>query len=131
MRISHRQHSNHELRYVDRIVEVEKIKHVQAQPEKTDLTPVYAHVSKHEEYLRALSERIDRMAPIYAELEMQRQALVALKTQRDIDRSRRLMFMRRVKKQHDKLRQENWQLKLMCLSTAGAGLLLTLFCLIK
>lgn len=44
-------------------------------------------------------EKISRS--IAAELEMQRRALVAIKAQRDIDRSRRLMLIKRMKKEHD------------------------------
>lgn len=59
---------------------------------------------------------------IKTELEMQRRALVALKTQRDIDRRRRLSFIQRVKKERDQARKENFKLKL----AAGASIVLSL-----
>lgn len=59
---------------------------------------------------------------IKTELELQRRALIALKTQRDIDRNRRLMFMNRVKKERDRARKENFKLKL----ATGASIVLSL-----
>lgn len=120
MRVSHKQPFTPEVKYVDRVSEVKVVEYV--QPEKIDLTPVHARISKHEEYLQYLNERINSMEPIYTELEMQRRALVALKTQRDVDRSRRLMFMNRMKKQFNKVRNENWKLKL----AAGASIVLSI-----
>jgi hypothetical protein len=114
MRVSHKKHS-----------EIESIQSLKV--ERMDLTPVHAHISKHEEYLRYLSERIDRMSPIYTELEMQRRALVAIKAQRDIDRNRRLMFIKRVRKERDEAQRLNFKLKL----AVGASFILTLFTVIR
>jgi hypothetical protein len=52
------------------------------------------------------------MHRIITELEMQRRALVGIKAQRDIDRSRRLQLIKRLKKERNEQRDMNFKLKL-------------------
>lgn len=47
---------------------------------------------------------------VMGELEMQRRAIIGLKAQRDIDRSRRLQLIMRLKKYRDKQLKFNFQL---------------------
>lgn len=63
---------------------------------------------------------------VLTELEMQRRALVALKTQRDIDRKRRLQFIQRVQKQNVTLKNTNKRL----MYAVGASLVLSVLSLI-
>lgn len=105
---------------VDRIIEVEKLVKV---PVDVDLSIINTHISNHEEYLQSLSNQLKLVA---GELEMQRRALVAIKTQRDIDRNRRLMLMNRIKKEHKAHKKSVLKFKL----AIGASLLLSIVSLI-
>lgn len=104
---------------------IEKIIHMEAPP--VDLSGIHAHISRHEEHLRALDAHNQRwIGGISSELEMQRRALVGIKTQRDIDRSRRLMLIRRMKKERAQAQKNELRLKL----AIGASLLLSIVSLI-
>lgn len=60
---------------------------------------------------------------VMTELEMQRRALISIKAQRDVDRSRRLMLIRRLKKEH---KRTEFKLKL----AMGASVIFTIAALI-
>ena len=62
------------------------------------------------------------------ELEMQRRDLIGLKQQRDIDRSRRLMLIKRMKKEHEEQKATDRKLKI---AIAVAALLPLLLLIIK
>lgn len=141
-----------QIQYVDRIVEVPVHIHSQSEPEiqvverevpvvservvekvvhieapQVDLAPIHERSNRHEKALIQLHELYQNMAhSISGELEMQRRALVGLKTQRDIDRSRRLMLIRRMKKEQNLAKKREFKLKL----AIGAGLLLSIVSLI-
>lgn len=51
------------------------------------------------------------MTHVGSELEMQRRAFIAVKIQRDVDRKRRLMFIKRVRKEQKKLEKQQFILK--------------------
>jgi hypothetical protein len=90
---------------IDRTVEVEKVVYM-----SVDLKPLEDKISDMEKatlynfnHIAAVQDGWN--GKIITELEMQRRALVAIKQQRDIDRSRRLMLIQRIKKEqkaHDK-----------------------------
>lgn len=153
-RISNRDHAHSSAQapmhvYVDREVEVvveapapapqivyvEKQVEVEAQPvqverviiekqiEQVDLSGIHADISKHEEALKYAHLVNSRIA---GELEMQRRAIVAIKAQRDIDRSRRLMLIRRLKKAKAAQKRHDLKLKL----AIGASLILSIVSLI-
>ncbi len=82
------------------------------QTQEVDLQPVQDHLDKHELVLQA----------VYNELEMQRRALISLKTQRDIDRSRRLTLLKRIKKEQSQHKEKEFRLKL----TVGVSLLISI-----
>jgi uncharacterized protein with von Willebrand factor type A (vWA) domain len=103
-------------------VEVEKVI-IQKEVEKVDLSEVHAHLAHHHNHLLELQKHAQLAAD---ELEMQRRALVGLKAQRDIDRSRRLMFIKRVKKERDTAKKLNLKLKL----AIGVSLLMSLVSLL-
>jgi hypothetical protein len=107
-------------------VEVEKVV-IQKEIEKVDLTEIHAALLKQEQRLQDLDERAGYwITSIGSELEMQRRALVGLKAQRDIDRNRRLMFIKRVKKERDEARKLNLKLKL----AIGVSLIIAIVSLI-
>lgn len=119
MRITNRQPDSH-IQYIDRQVEKEVIKEVASEPiilkQEVDLSEIHEkfenhaeHISKQKQHIDALQEWFYRVS---GELEMQRRALVGLKAQRDIDRSRRLMFIRRVKKEQKARQAAELKLKL-------------------
>lgn len=96
---------------IDRIVEVERIVHVEAP--QIDLNPLHVRLDKHESALIELHSIYQNLIRnLYPELEMQRRALVAIKTQRDIDRNRRLILLKRIKKEQNAHRKTELKLKL-------------------
>ncbi len=110
---------------VDRIVEVEKIVHVLAEP--VDLQPLHEKCQDLQIQLLSLADSTsDHLAVIKSELEMQRQALVALRTQRDIDRSRRLQLLRRLGQARDQHKAQLFKVKL----AIAAGILLSIVSLV-
>lgn len=95
--------------------------HKDAEP--VDLSPIHKHLQKNEEKHAHVQKCLDKIA---TELELQRQALVSVKIQRHVDRSRRLTFMKRVKKERDQARKLAFKLKL----AIGASLILSIVSLI-
>lgn len=98
--------------YVDR--PVEKIVHVAAEP--VDLKPTQDKIAAIEKTIGS------NLSQIASELEMQRRALVAIKTQRDIDRSRRLMLLKRMKKEQAAHKKASFKLKV----ALSAGIVLSI-----
>lgn len=118
--------------YVDREVikevpvQVDKLI-IQKELEVVDLTDIQTHLSKHDDNFIEVIDRIEKVASaIQPELEMQRRALVAIKQQRDIDRNRRLMLIRRIKKERDAHKKNEFKFKL----AIAASFLLSLASLI-
>jgi hypothetical protein len=106
---------------VDRIVEVEKVIHVESA--KVDLEPIHTKLHELEARIRVTAQSKNQfIEQVIAELNMQRGALIALKTQRDIDRNRRLMLMKRIKKEHNAHKKTALFLKL----AIGASLILSI-----
>ncbi len=93
-----------------------QISHRNQAPE-VDLEPIQEQLDQHEEVLKA----------VCAELEMQRRALVAIKVQRDVDRSRRLMLIKRLGKERTASKKTVLTLKV----AIAASLLLPLLMLIN
>jgi hypothetical protein len=110
-------------------VEVEKVV-VQKEIEKVDLSIIHTVLKNHEQVLKNCIIDIQNSAKneqlIVQELEMQRRALVAIKMQRDVDRSRRLTLIRRIKKERDLHKNKSLKLKL----AIGASLILSIVSLI-
>ncbi len=96
----------------------------QEQAPEVDLSPVHEHLNNHDQMLNQVAQYVGK---IMTELEMQRRALVALKQQRDVDRSRRLMLIQRMKKEQ-KLHQKT---KLQMKVAIGAALLISIVSLIR
>lgn len=128
MRISHRDHSQKshqapQVQYVERIIEVpvdvpideSSIKEwAEHRLDALNVDIMLVH-HDHKEYTT------QRFESIKTELEMQRRAFIAIKTQRDIDRDRRLMLIKRMKKEHDLHKQTALKLKL----AVGASLIIS------
>ncbi len=106
--------------YVDRVIE----KLVQQEPAEIapistpveiDLQPLQDQIDESNKKIKLLIDFAEKSSGwsqgASAELEMQRRALVAIKTQRDVDRSRRLMLIKRLKKQQDEQKKLNFKLK--------------------
>ncbi len=97
---------------------------------KVNLEPVHNKLKKQEEVLNSHQDEIEagmRAARFVGnELEMQRRALVAIKHQRDIDRSRRLMLIQRMKKEQKAHKQSQKKMQL----AVGASLLLSVISLL-
>ena len=114
------------VQYVDREVikeiPVEKVV-VQKEMEQVDLSPIHNHLQRHEDHLGNLTQFCKAAQ---TELEMQRRALVGLKTQRDIDRNRKLLLIRRLKKEKAAHKSHSLKLKL----AIGACLLLSIVSLV-
>lgn len=126
-----------EVQYVDRevikevpiSVEVERI----ISPE-VDLAPIHANIKELQSILiqhsnkvaDKLTEHSQNLELAKNELEMQRRAFVAIKAQRDIDRKRRLQFIKRVKKEQTKMKQSHLKAKW----ALGACLLLSILALV-
>lgn len=117
--------------YQDREVQVEKIVEVSA-----DAAPIKEWSQKrldeqniaHALLLKDHKEHNDRRFELIKnELEMQRQAIVGLISQREIDRSRRLMLIKRMKKGQAESQKSNFKLRL----AVGVSLLLTVLLLYK
>jgi hypothetical protein len=126
--------SEPEIHYVDR----EVIKEVYAPasgeqimiPQEVDLNPIHEQIEQikmvvdhntkfHNEYLENLRLNSD----------MQSRALIALKSQRDIDRSRRLMLIKRIKKERNALRDEqisHKKIELKLKIVMGVGILISI-----
>lgn len=68
---------------------------------------------------------------IYDELEMQRRALVGLKTQRGIDRSRRLMLLKRIKKEKAEHERKLRQIRIEMFLGFALITVLTFFALLR
>ena len=108
------------------VIEVEKevIKEVEAPVQTVivekdvDLSPLHAKDKQLQSNIQALADHINKtVPPVYNELEMQRRVLVGLKMQRAIDRSRRLTFIKRVKRQDKEQKKQIKNLKLaLCAS---------------
>lgn len=82
-------------REVIKEVPVEKIVEKVVEKE-VDLSPIHEKLDNHATSLQNLYNWCHAAKN---ELELQRRALVGVKAQRDIDRSRRLMLIRRIKKE--------------------------------
>lgn len=117
---------------VDRVVEVERVVHVQAP--KVDLEPIYDKLLDLEGRLLIIAHNKNEFIKDASnELGMQSRALIAIKAQRDIDRNRRLMLIKRLKKERDALKNEQNAHKKMELKlklAIGASLLLSIASLI-
>lgn len=119
-----------EVQYVDRDVTKEITSEPIILKQEVDLSQVNEKLANHAEHLAKQNQHIlavqahtDRWyASICQELEMQRRALVGLKAQRDIDRSRRLMLLKRVKKEQNAHKKTELKLKL----AMGASLILSI-----
>jgi hypothetical protein len=118
--------------YVDREVvkempvEVEKII-IQKEAEAVDLSGIQDRLIKHGDVISSLAEQLDSvMKATQGELEMQRRALIAIKSQRDIDRSRRLMLLKRIKKEQQAHKKMEFKLKL----AIGASVILSIASLV-
>jgi hypothetical protein len=100
--------STPEIQYVDRVIEVEK------RVEVPVIHMVESSVSFEtlEKFDKQILNQEKISKSIITELEMQRRALVALKTQRDIDRSRRLLLIQRMKKAHTAHKKQAFMFKL-------------------
>ena len=129
-----------EVQYVDREVvkeiPVEKVV-IQHQNHEAELNQLKEYAQKQQAFNEEAKLIVNRHADgihqlmqwcnnAKEELEMQRRALVGLKAQRDVDRKRRLSFIKRVKKENDKQRNREFKLKL----AVAASLLLTIISLI-
>ncbi len=132
MRISHRNHNqkNHQapaVNYVERIVEVpvevpvDQIVMQEWCKQRIDEqnTSHALLLQDHKDYNTSVFDSMQ------VELEMQRRALVAIKAQRDVDRSRRLLLIKRMKKEHDKHKNTDLKLKL----AVGASLIISFIAL--
>jgi Inner membrane complex protein len=105
---------------VEKIVEVPTVVEVQTP---VNLEPLYANDNILKNKLVELGDYTNaQFKTVATELEMQRRALVSLKAQRDVDRTRRLQFIMRTKKQHAELKKTAKRLKI----AIGACLLLSL-----
>lgn len=118
------------IQYVDREVireiPVERIV-IQQDTKEADLSPVHKKLKQHEEVADSRhAENNHKFNLVANELNMQSRALVGLKAQRDIDRSRRLMLIKRMKKERDAAQKNELKLKL----AIGASLLLSIVSLI-
>lgn len=120
------------IHYVDRMIEVEKQIEVPMPMDTSSIKEWTEHrldalnvdiMLVHHDHKEHTNQRFDS---IKTALDMQSRALVALKTQRDVDRSRRLMLIKRMKKEHDAHNQIALKLKL----AIGASLVLSLLVLI-
>lgn len=122
-----------EIRYMDR--EVIKEVHVSSPQtvihQEADVAHVHELVEKRmEQQKHAINVRLAELQghqhkvfeTVKTTIDMQSRALVALKAQRDIDRSRRLMLIRRLKKQRDEVHKLNLKFKLVI----GMSLILTI-----
>ncbi len=91
-----------------------------------DLEPIHKQI---EEIKMVINHNTDHHNKLHehalTNLDMTGRALVALKMQRDVDRKRRLQFIKRTKKHLDKQKKQNLQLKLAVV----ACLLLTIISL--
>lgn len=140
IRVSNKKHSE-QIQYIDRVVEVpaektveyvdrEVIKEMPGETiviqKEANLDPVYNKFQEHETRLtrhdaeHQVNTKKSQM--VAEELEMQRRALVAIKTQRDIDRSRRLLLIRKLRKERQHIEKQELKLKL----AIGASFLLTI-----
>lgn len=107
-----------EIQYIE--VEKEVIREIETDPiiiqqeaAQVDLEPIYDKLFDLESKLMvAVDVNKNFRDKASMELEMQRRALVSLKAQRDIDRSRRLMFINRVKKENKARQAAELKLKL-------------------
>lgn len=155
IRVSNRQHDEHsiagpQVQFVDRLVEVpvevasapeivyvdrEVIKevHMEAPSEQiilkqeVDLAPIHGDIEEIRAVVNHNTAHYDQFLDILrTNVDMQSRALVALKVQRDIDRSRRLMLMKRIKKEHNAHKKTALKLKL----AIGASLLISIVSLI-
>lgn len=142
-----------QIQYVDRIVEVpvevastpeivyvdrEVIKEVHMEADATpaeqiilkqevDLAPIHGDIAEIRAVVNHNTAHYDKFLDIIrTNVDMQSRALVALKMQRDIDRSRRLMLMKRIKKEHKAHKKTALKLKL----AIGASLLISIVSLI-
>lgn len=112
------------IEYIDRPVETVV---VQKEVEKVDLQPLHDKNAELDNKINIIVQRFNEiMTHVGSELEMQRRAFIAVKMQRDIDRKRRLMFIRRIRKEHKKLQKQEFVLK----CALGASFLLTVISLI-
>lgn len=119
--------SEPEIQYIE--VEKEVAKEVHSDPvivhQEVDLSEIYErledhaeHAHKQDQHINSLQEQFHKVSSAaYNELEMQRRALVGLKAQRDIDRSRRLMLIKRMKKEHNEHKKQLKGLKLAIYAT--------------
>ena len=119
-------HSEHRVEVpVDRIVEVERRVEVQAPP--VDLQPLISKLQELDGMIRMVANNKNEFIKHASnELGMQSRALIAIKAQRDIDRSRRLMLIRRMRKEQNTHKKTELKLKL----AIGASLLLSIASLI-
>lgn len=98
--------------------------------DESNLVSIYQQLTDHTEHLvkyEAICSYFQKCLDINKnELELQRRALIGLKTQRDIDRNRRLMLIRRLKRERDKAQVQEFKLKMVI----GTSLLLSIISLI-
>jgi hypothetical protein len=99
---------------VEKIVEVEKLTEVSS---KVDESYIQLRINElntdimlvHHDHKEWTDQRFDS---VKTALDMQSRALVALKAQRDIDRDRRLMLIKRIKKEKTEQKVINKKLKI-------------------
>jgi hypothetical protein len=155
IRVSNRQHETNsiagqQIQYVDRIVEVpievpmvskpeiiyvdrEIIKEVIIPgetvmvPQEIDLSPIQAQIDEIKMVINHNVKNTDsHLNNIHTNLDMQSRALIALKMQRDVDRNRRLMLIKRIRKEQKAHKKTELKLKL----AIGASLIISIASLI-
>ena len=114
---------------VERVIEIEKL--VQMEADQIDLEPIKRDLNEIKKHILLESHKnVKDHTTVTTELEMQRRALVAIKTQRDIDRNRRLMLIRRMKKEKTAMLAAQKKDILILKLAMGASLLIAIVSLI-
>lgn len=126
------------------IIEKEVIRHVEVPvyhdvvvEKSSDLSDITKSLGNHKEALQLLVDKLhehndnfnvleQHSQKVAEELEMQRRALVALRSQRSVDRSRRLMLIHRLRKEKNSIKSLSFKLRL----AVAASLLLSIVSLI-